>query len=93
MGSDHRAINIMHVPVQLAMGVGLGLHGRKELRPDPSPLPAVEATGHGAPRAIAFGQIPPGRPGAQNPEHAIEDASMINSRSAGLGFSWRKQWL
>jgi hypothetical protein len=93
MGSDHGAIDIMHIPVQLAMGVGLGLHCREELLPDASPLPAVEAAGDRAPRAIALGQIPPGSPGAQNPENAIEDTSMINSRSTGLGFLWREQRL
>ena len=93
MGSDHGAIEIMAIPVQLAMGVGLGLHRREELLPDASPLPAIEATGDGAPRTIAFGQIPPRGPGAQNPEHAVEDASMIDSRPAGLGFLWKEQRL
>ena len=93
MGSDDGAIEIMKVPVELALRVGLGLHGREKLRPDPRPLPAVEAAGHGAPWAIALGQIPPGRPSAQNPENAIEDASMINRRPAGLGFLWGEQRL
>jgi hypothetical protein len=93
MGSDHGAIESMEVPVELAMGVGLGLHGRQELIPDARSLPTVEAAGHGPPRPIALGQIPPGRPGAQNPKNAMEDASMINRWSAGLGFLWREQWL
>ena len=67
MGSDHRAIDVMDVPVQLASGISLRLHRREELAPNARPLPAVEATGHGAPRAIAFGQIAPGGAGAQKP--------------------------
>ena len=55
MGADHGAIEIMEVPVELAMGVGLRLHRREELRPDPSLLPAVEAAGHSTPRTIALG--------------------------------------
>jgi hypothetical protein len=38
VGSDHRAIDTMDVPMQLAMGIGLGLHRRQEL------APAVRAT-------------------------------------------------
>jgi hypothetical protein len=93
MGSEHRAIDRMQVPVQLALGVSSGLHRDQELRPDPSPLPAVEAAGYGPPGAIACGEIPPGGAGAQNPEHAIQDASVINRRPTGFRCLWRKQWL
>jgi hypothetical protein len=68
VGADHRTIEIMEVPGDLAFGVGWRVHGRQELTPDASLLPAIEATGHGTPRAIAIGQIPPGSPRAQNPE-------------------------
>jgi hypothetical protein len=83
----------MEVPIQLAIGVGLRLHRRQELTPDASLLPAVKTTGDRAPGAIAFRQIAPGSAGAQNPEDAMEDASMIHCRSAGLGFLWREQRL
>jgi hypothetical protein len=55
MGSDPGAIEIMEVPVELAGGVGLGLHRRQQLMPDTSLLPMVEAAGHGTPWTIAFG--------------------------------------
>jgi hypothetical protein len=93
MGSDEGASEIMQVPVELALRVGWGVHGRAKLRPDRRPLPAGEAAGHGAPRAIALGQITPGRPRAQTPEQAMEDASMLNRRPAGLGFWWGEQRL
>ena len=93
MGSDHGAIEIMEVPVELARRVGLGLHRHQQLMPDTSLLPTVEAAGYGTPRAIALGQIPPGSSGAQYPEDAIEDASMIDGRSAGLRFLWGEQRL
>jgi hypothetical protein len=93
MGSDDGAREIMKVPVELALRVGWGVHGREKLRPAPRPLPAGEAAGHGAPRAIALGQITPGRPRAQNPEQAMEDASMLNRRPAGLGVWWGEQRL
>jgi hypothetical protein len=93
MGSDHGAIEIMQGPVQLALGVSLGLHRCEEVRPDPRTLPAVEAAGHGPPWAIAFGEIPPRRTGAQNPEDAIQDASVIDRRPTGFRLLGRKQWL
>jgi len=55
MGSDHGAIEIIAVSVELAGGVGLGLHRRQQLIPATSLLPTVEAAGHGTPRTIAFG--------------------------------------
>jgi hypothetical protein len=72
--------------MQLASGVGLRLYRRQELTPDASLLPAVEATGHGTPRAIAFGQIPPGSPRAQHPENPVENAAMIDGRPTSLRF-------
>jgi hypothetical protein len=93
VGSDHRAIDVVDGPVDLAIGVGLRLHGRQELTPDASLLPAVEATGHGPPRAIALGQIPPGSPGAQNPENPVKNATMIDGRPTGLRFLWGEQQL
>src|SRR6266850_5065936 len=60
VGSNHGAIDILHVPVDLAVGVGVGLHCREQPLPDPSLLPAVKTTGDRAPGAIAFGQIAPG---------------------------------
>jgi len=86
VGPNNGAIDILHVPVDVAVGVGLGLHRREQLLPDPRVLPAIKPTGDRAPGAIAFGQIAPGSTGAQNPENPIEDASMIYSRSAGLRF-------
>ena len=93
VGSDHGAIDIMDVPVDLAIGVGLRLHRRQELTPDASLLPAVEATGHSTLRAIAFGPIPPGSAGAKNPENPVENAAMVDGRPTGLRFLWGEQRL
>jgi hypothetical protein len=86
MGADHGAINIVEFPVQLASGISLDLHCREELRPDARPSPAVETAGHRTLWAIALGQIPPGSSSAQYPEDAIEDAAMLDGRSACLRF-------
>ena len=59
MGSHDRAIDIMNVPVDFALGIGLLLYRLKETLPETGFLPAIEAAGHGAPTTIALGHIPP----------------------------------
>jgi hypothetical protein len=86
MGSDHGAITIMEVPVQLALSVGLRWHRREELRPDPCSPPTREAVRHDPPRTIALGEIPPGNPGAEHPQEAIDDRAMVMGGSPSLGF-------
>ena len=93
MGSDHRAIDIMDVPVQLALGIGLRLHRCEELAPDARPLPAVEATGHGAPRAIALRQIAPGAPVRRIHKMPLRMRAMVKGWSASLGFLGWEQGL
>ena len=91
MGSNDRAINIMNVPVDFALGIGLLLHCLKEMLPETGFLPAIEAARHGAPTPIAPGQITPWSTGAQNPQDAMDDALMGQSRSTRSRFLRRKQ--
>src|SRR5262245_23285958 len=93
VGSNDRAIDIVYGPVDLALGIGLLLHGLKETLPDTRFAPAIETTGHRAPRTIAFRQIAPRGTGAQHPQDAVEDASMIQSGSTRLRFLRWKQRL
>src|SRR4030095_7336939 len=86
VGSNDRAIDIVNGPVDLALGIGFLLHGLKETLPDPRFAPAIETAGHRAPRPIAFRQIAPRGTGAQHPQDAVEDASMIQSGATRLGF-------
>ena len=90
MGATDGAIDIVNGPVQLASGIGLLLNGLKETLPDAGSAPAIEAAGHGAPGAIAFGHIAPGSPRTQQPQDAVEDASMVQIGSAGSRFLRRK---
>src|SRR5688572_4778132 len=91
MRSSDRAIDVMNVPVDVALGIRLLLHGLKETWPDTSFLPAIEAACPGTPTPIALGQITPWSTGTQNPQDAIDDASMDQSRSTGWRFLRRKQ--
>jgi hypothetical protein len=67
MGADDGAINEMHVPIELADGLGLLLQDVKELLEDAGFLPAVKAARHGPPGAIALRQVVPGGAGTENP--------------------------
>jgi hypothetical protein len=63
MGSHDRAIAIMNVPVDFALGIGWLWSRLKETLPETGFLPAIEAAGHGAPTTRALGHIPPGGTG------------------------------
>ena len=93
VGSNDRAIDRVHGPVDLALGIGLLLHGLKETLPDTRFAPAIETAGHRAPRTRAFRHIAPRGTGAQHPQDAVEDASMIQSGSTRLRFLRWKQRL
>jgi hypothetical protein len=58
--------------------------GVEETLPGARPLPPVEAAGDGPPGAMALGEIAPSRPGAQNPQDAIDDAPMGVGGMPGL---------
>jgi hypothetical protein len=92
MGANDGALDVVQIPVELPARLGWLLDGVKHVLPEAGPLPAVEGAGHGAPGAIALGQIAPGGPGAQNPEHAIKDAAMVHGRPASRGFlGWEQR--
>jgi hypothetical protein len=67
MRSNERAIDIVTVPGDFALGIGLLLHRLQETLPETGFLPAIEAAGHGAPTPIALGNITPGGTGTENP--------------------------
>ena len=67
MSANNGGIDKVQVPVDLTTGIGLDLQSRQNVLPQAGLAPAIEPTGDGADRAIALGQIPPRRAGAQNP--------------------------
>jgi hypothetical protein len=91
MGPDHRAINVMDGPIELADRIDLLFDGVTHPRPDTGPLPAIEATRDRTPGAIALWQITPGRPSTHNPEDAIQHCTMIMGRPTDLRFLRREQ--
>ena len=76
MGADNGTIQTARGPVQPPGGVLLSLQGLPDLDPQALLLPADIAIITGLPGAIAGGHIPPGGPGAQAPQNAIEHLPM-----------------
>ena len=93
MRADDGAIHIVDIPVQLPCGVGLLLDRGKEANPDACLAPAVEAAGDGGPAAIPLGQVTPGGTGTEDPQDAVEDASVVSGGAASVRFLRRKQGL
>ena len=91
MRSNDRAIDIVNVPVESALGIGLLLDSLKERLPDTGFLPAIETASHRAPTSKTLGQITPGGTRTEDPQDATDDASMIQSRSTGFRLLRRKQ--
>jgi hypothetical protein len=91
--ADNGAIHLVDILVQVPRSVGLLLDRCKEARADARFAPAVETAGDGLPGAIPCGHVAPGSTGADAPEDAIEDASMVSGWAAGVRFLWRKQGL
>src|SRR5215208_1657990 len=83
--ADDGAVDEVDGPVQVAVGIGLGLQVGEDAVPDALLAPAVVAAGDGAALAVAPRQVVPGRTGAQDPEDAVDDPPMVDARFARLG--------
>jgi hypothetical protein len=90
---DDGAIDIVDIPVELPCGVGALLDRGKEASPEACLAPAVEATGDGGPAAIPLGEVTPRGPGADDPQNAVQDASVISGGAACVRFLRGKQRL
>jgi len=92
VGTDHRTIDEMHVPIELAGRIGLLLQSVKQMLKDAGFPPTVEAARHRTPGTVALRDIVPGGSGAEDPQHPVEDAAVIGGRSARRWFlSWKER--
>ncbi len=71
-GGVHR-----HGPLHRTHRVILDLHVLQQLRPSSVHLPAGEAFVDGLPGAITLGQVTPGCPGPQPPEHTVHHLAVV----------------
>src|SRR5271170_4085445 len=76
-GPNVGTIHPPEIPVDLALLVESDLQGLENAIECPVGPPAAEAVIDAFPLAVAFGEITPGRAGAENPEHAIERSAMV----------------
>lgn len=72
------AIHIVDIPVRVRCGVGLLLDRGEEASPDAGLAPAVEAAGEGGLAAIPLGQVTPGGTCTEEPQNAVQDASVVS---------------
>jgi hypothetical protein len=91
--ADDGAIHIMAIPVELPCSVTWLLHRSKEAGPEAGLAPAIEAAGNGRPGAIPLGQIAPWGPCTDDPQEAVQDASVVSGWAACVRFLRRKQGL
>lgn len=87
----HSGVDVMHFPVDPPFAVCLLLDLGEDALPDAVLTPAVEAAGDGAWWAVTFGQVLPGRSGAQDPQDAVEDAPVVFRRSARVRLLRRQE--
>jgi hypothetical protein len=78
-------------PFQLANRIGLGLGVGQQLVPGAVPAPAHEAVIAGLPRAVAVGEVPPGRAGAQLPQDPIDHPAMATPATAAALVAWQQR--
>jgi hypothetical protein len=91
--ADDSAIHLVNIPVQVLCGIRTLLDRGTEAIPDASFPPAIETARHGAPRTIPLWQITPGGAGAEDPQEAVEEASVVSRWAASVRFLRRKQGL
>jgi hypothetical protein len=91
--ADDGAIHGVDIPVQLRCGVGLSLDRSKEASPEARLAPAIEAAGESGPAAIPLREVTPRGTGTDDPQHAVQDASVVSGGAASVRFLRRKQGL
>src|ERR1700677_4160014 len=91
VGSNHSAVNAVHLPVQQSPPIGLSLQRFEYLKQRSVTPPSIESSGDRPPRPMFNGQIPPRRTCAHQPEDRIEKPPMADRRPSGQGFFRRQQ--
>ena len=93
MGTDRGRIQAVQVPVDLSTRVGAPLQRLQDTRPDAVAFPSTQPGIHRGPRTEVVGEIPPGTPGAQAIQDAVEDQPVIPARPTSGGTLRRQQRL
>src|SRR3712207_4387459 len=91
VSANHARVHKVQVPVEQARCIGIGLQGLKHALPEPGLTPAIKAARHRPDRAVALGEIAPGRAHAQDPQDAVQDGAVFVVRPARARPFWRQQ--
>jgi len=86
MGTHDSPIDVVDMPIEVPLGIGLLLDGGQKLVPDPCFAPAVKPAGDGAPGAIPLWQITPRGASPEQPSDAVQNATMVSGWTAGFRF-------
>jgi hypothetical protein len=91
--ADDGAIHVVAIPVQRRCGVGRSLDRSTEASPEARLAPAGEAAGASGPAAIPLREVTPRGTGTEDPQEAVQDASVVSGGAASGRFLRRKQGL
>ena len=76
-GTDIGAVDEPQVPVDFALSVEADLQGFENAVEGSIASPTAEAVVDGLPFSIAFGEVAPGSAGAEDPEHSVEQSTVV----------------
>lgn len=93
VGTHHRPIDTVGLPVKLALRVGLGLDGGQNPVPNAFLAPARKAARHGPAPTIPLRQVVPGRSRSKNPQDTVNNRAMVVIRMSYSWFARRQQRL
>src|SRR6185312_8071425 len=79
-----RAIDAPEVMVEQSLVVRFVEQRSDDTDPGAIATPGIEAAEHRLPRPVVLGEVTPGRPGAEDPEDAVDDRAIVAGRSACL---------
>ena len=83
--------SMLTIPLQLADRIRLGLGVGQQPVPGAVASPAHEPVIAGLPRAVALGQVPPGRAGAQLPQDAVDHRAVVAPTAAAAAVAWQQR--
>ena len=89
--ADAGAIHIVESPVERPGSVGLRWDRGPEARPEAGRAPTGEAAGNGGLAAIPLGEVTPRGTGMEEPQEAVQEASVVSGGAARVRFLRRKQ--
>jgi hypothetical protein len=93
VSTDNTAIDVMNLPIELALGIGLLLESLQHLLPQTTFAPSIKSARYRLPCSVASGQIPPRSTRSQDPQYTIDYPAVVLARATHVGFLRRQQRL